>query len=113
VRGWPKKLAQNLWTLCRQHRLLRDPGHNYYGLWRELAPRSADGRVEQAHLRAVMDEHIARLEEMVAEYEAIAERAAAERADRAAFDRSPGFESYGSRSPDVAKLAPVQPWGPS
>jgi len=44
-----------------------------------------------------MDEHIARLEELVAEYEAIAELEAAERADRAAFDPSPGFDRFQRR----------------
>jgi len=98
-----KELAQTLWKLCRKLRPMRDPAHNYYGAWRELGPRPADGAAAQAHLGAVMDERVARLEEMVAEYEAIAELEACERADRAAFDPSAGFDRFQRRQAALSR----------
>ena len=99
-----KELAQNLWTLCRAHRPVRDPGHNRYGVWREHGPRPADRPAALALLRGVINERIERLEEMVAEHEEIAEIEASERADRAAFDPSPAFDRFQRRQAALGRV---------
>jgi len=71
-----------------------DPAHNSLLVWREIAPRPGDKTEALAVLSSVVDQHIGRLEELLAKYEEIEEEEAAERCDRAALDSSPAFEGH-------------------
>jgi transcriptional regulator with XRE-family HTH domain len=71
-----------------------DPAHNSLLIWREIAPRPRDKTEALAVLSSVVDQHIGRLEELLAKYEEIEEEEAAERSDRAALDSSRAFEGH-------------------
>ena len=71
-----------------------DPAHNSLLVWREIAPRPRDKTEALAVLSSVVDQHIGRLEELLAKYEEIEEEEAAERSDREALDSSPAFEGH-------------------
>ncbi len=86
--------AETLWKVCRERVPDRDLAFHEVTFWRELAPRPADEPAARAVLRAVVDARIERLEQIVAEFQEIAEAEDAERADQAAFDPSPSFERH-------------------
>jgi hypothetical protein len=62
--------------------------------WREISPRPRDKTEALAFIRSVIDEHVGRLQELLAEHEEIEDEEAAERCDRAALDCSPAFERH-------------------
>jgi len=62
--------------------------------YREIAPRPRDKTAALALIRSVIEQHVGRLKELLAEHEEIEEDEAAERYDRAALDCSPAFERH-------------------
>jgi len=62
--------------------------------WREIGPRHRDKTEALALIRSVIDEHVGRLKELLAEHEEIEADEAAERCDRAALDCSPALERH-------------------
>jgi hypothetical protein len=62
--------------------------------YREIGPRPRDKTAALALIRSVFDEHVGRLQELLAEHEEIEADEAAERCDRAALDCSPAFERH-------------------
>ena len=71
----------------------------YYGgfqfvPYREIAPPPSDETAALTLIRSVIEQHVGRLEELLAEHEEIEADEAAERYDRAALDCSPAFERH-------------------
>jgi len=62
--------------------------------YREIAPAPSDETEALTLIRSVIEQHVGRLEELLAEHEAIEAEEAAERYDRAALDCSPEFERH-------------------
>jgi len=85
------KSGHGFWNPCKNRMASDDPAHNSLLVWREIAPRPRDKTEALAVLSSVVDQHIGRLEELLAKYE---EEEAAERCDRAALDSSPAFEGH-------------------
>ena len=88
------KSGHGFWNPCKNRMASNDPAHNSLLVWREIAPRPRDKTEALAVLSSVVDQHIGRLEELLAKYEEIEEEEAAERSDRAALDSSPAFEGH-------------------
>jgi hypothetical protein len=88
------KSGHGFWNPCKNRMASDDPAHNSLLVWREIAPRPRDKTEALAVLSSVVDQHIGRLEELLAKYEEIEEEEAAERCDRAALDSSPAFEGH-------------------
>ena len=65
-----------------------------YVPYRAIAPPPRDATAAMALIRSVIDEHVGRLQELLAAHEAIAAAEAAERHDRAALDCSREFERH-------------------
>jgi len=85
-------LGKQFWETCRQITPASEPGFSGRLVWREIAPRPGDRAEALAVLRAVVDQQIERLAELLAEHEQIALEGAAELADRAAFGSGARFE---------------------
>ncbi|MGA2704210.1 MAG: hypothetical protein ABSH35_24325 [Isosphaeraceae bacterium] len=62
--------------------------------YREIAPAPSDETAALTLIRSVIERHVGRLEELLAEHEGIEAEEAAERYDRAALDCSPAFERH-------------------
>jgi len=62
--------------------------------YREIAPPPSDETAALSLIRSVIERHVGRLEELLAEHEQIEAEEAAERYDRAALDCSPAFERH-------------------
>jgi len=62
--------------------------------YREIAPPPSDESAALTLIRSIIERHVGRLEELLAEHEAIEAEEAAERYDRAALDCSPEFERH-------------------
>ena len=62
--------------------------------YREIAPPPSDETEALILIRSVIERHVGRLEELLAEHEEIEADEAAERYDRAALDCSPAFERH-------------------
>ena len=62
--------------------------------YREIAPPPSDETEALSLIRSVIERHVGRLEELLAEHEGIEADEAAERYDRAALDCSPAFERH-------------------
>jgi len=62
--------------------------------YREIAPAPSDETAALTLIRSVIERHVGRLEELLAEHEQIEAEEAAERYDRAALDCSPAFERH-------------------
>jgi len=60
----------------------------------KLAPPPSDETAALSLIRSVIERHVGRLEELLAEHEEIEAEEAAERYDRAALDCSPAFERH-------------------
>ena len=88
VPGW----AERFWKECKQCKPLQDPGFSDFGRWREIADRPADAAAGIKFFETLIDEQVARLEELLEVHEEIAGDEAAELADRASFDGSAGGE---------------------
>jgi hypothetical protein len=86
--GW----GRDFWHVSKELTAAADPAYSCTMVWREIAPRPADGAAALAALRAVVDREVSRLEEILAEHEQSAAAEAAELADRAAFDPGPACQ---------------------
>ena len=62
--------------------------------YREIAPAPSDETAALILIGSVIERHVGRLEELLAEHEQIEADEADERYDRAALDCSPGFERH-------------------
>jgi len=62
--------------------------------YREIAPAPSNETEALSLIRSVIERHVGRLEELLAEHEEIEAEDAAERYDRAALDCSPAFERH-------------------
>jgi hypothetical protein len=82
-------MGQAYWKARHGSISLKDPGLGYHQVWREIAPRPKDVAEAQQVLAGVIAREIGRLEALLAEYELLA---AAEIADRAAFDGTAEFD---------------------
>jgi hypothetical protein len=80
--------AERFWKECKQCKPLNDPGFSDFGRWREIADRPADAAAAIRFFETLMDEQVARLEELLEMHEEIAGDEAAELADRVSSDSS-------------------------
>jgi hypothetical protein len=80
--------AERFWKECKQCRPLQDPGFSDFGRWREIADRPADAAAAIKFFETLMDEQMARLEELLELHEEIAGDEAVELADRVSSDSS-------------------------
>src|SRR4029077_2734324 len=88
VPGW----AERFWKECKRCKPLHDPGFSVFGLWREIADRPADADQAIRFFETLMDEEVARLEELLELHEEITGDEATELADRVSCDTSAGGE---------------------
>jgi len=88
VPGW----AERFWKECKRCKPLHDPGFSDFGLWREIADRPADAAAAIRFFEALMDEQVARLEELLELHDEIASDEPAELADRVSCDTSAAGE---------------------
>ncbi len=84
VPGW----AERFWKECKRCKPVHDPGFSDFGRWREIAERPADAAAAITFFERLMDEQVARLEELLEVHEEIAGDDPAELADCASFDGS-------------------------
>ena len=82
--GW----AERFWKECKKCKPLHDPGFSDFGRWREIAERPADAAAAITFFERLMDEQVARLEELLEVHEEIAGDDPTELADCASFDGS-------------------------
>ena len=82
------------WEEYREERLILDPAYNHRLQWKEIAPRPKDVSEAWAVLYAIVDEHVGRLEELLAQNEAIEAIEDPTWMDRAAMDCSAAFERH-------------------
>ena len=76
------------WKECEERKPLRDPGFSDFGCWRVIAERPADAAGAVKFFERLMDEQVARLEELLELHEEIAGDDATELADRVSSDDS-------------------------
>ncbi len=86
------KYAKEGWHLLQEVKPRTDPAFNHRLVWCEIAPRPSDPAAAWAVLSAVVEQHVGRLEELLARNEASEAAENPDWADRAAFDCSPAFE---------------------
>ena len=84
VPGW----AERFWKECQERKPLRDPGFSDFGRWRVIAEKPADAVQGVKFFYDLMDEQVARLEELLELHEEIAGDDAAELADQVSSDDS-------------------------
>ena len=82
------------WESYREERSILDPALTHRLQWREIAPRPKDATEAWAVLYAIVDEHVGRLEELLAKNEAIETIEDPTWRDRAAMDCSAAFERH-------------------
>ena len=82
------------WESYREERSILDPALTHRLQWREIAPRPKDVSEAWAVLYAIVDEHVGRLEELLAQNEAIETIEDPTWRDRAAMDCSAAFERH-------------------
>jgi hypothetical protein len=80
--------AEKFWKECKQCKPSQDPGFSDFGRWRQIADRPADAVAAIQFFETLMDEQVARLEELLEVHEEIAGDDAAELADRVSSDSS-------------------------
>ena len=68
VPGW----AERFWKECKKCKPVHDPGFSDFGRWREIADRPADAAAAIKFFERLMDEQVARLEELLEVHEEIA-----------------------------------------
>ncbi len=89
-----QKFARESWKCFRNRWPMTHPAVNHILPWREIAPRPSDPAAAWAVLYGVVEQHVGRLKELLAENEA---REAADDpawADRAALETCPAFERH-------------------
>jgi hypothetical protein len=82
--GW----AERFWKECKKCKPLHDPGFSDFGRWREIAERPSDAAAAITFFERLMDEQVARLEELLEVHEEIAGDDPTELADCESFDGS-------------------------
>jgi hypothetical protein len=80
--------AERFWKECKQCMPPQDPGFSDFCRWREIADRPADAAAAIKFFETLMDEQMARLEELLEVHEEIAGDEADELADRVSSDSS-------------------------
>jgi hypothetical protein len=93
---WPD-FATTFWKECYEMTPPYDPGFSAFMEWREIVDRPAGEEEALAVVNGVIDGRIARLEEMIALYEEIADEEAIELAVAALFDPGPEAEALRKR----------------
>jgi hypothetical protein len=89
-----RRFGQEYWESLQERIPYSEHGFIRLKPWREIGPRHRDKTEALALIRSVIDEHVGRLKELLAEHEKIEADEAAERCDRAALDCSPAFERH-------------------
>jgi hypothetical protein len=84
VPGW----GERFWKECKKSKPMHDPGFSDFGKWREIAERPADAAAATSFFERLVDEQVARLEELLEVHEEIAGDDPAELADCESFDGS-------------------------
>ena len=82
--GW----AERFWKECKKCKPVHDPGFSDFGRWREIAERPADAAAAITFFERLIDEQVARLEELLEVHEEITGDDPAELADCESFDGS-------------------------
>ena len=80
------------WESFQEEKPITDPAYNHRLQWREIAARPSNAAEAWAVLSAIVAEHVGRLEELLAQNQAIEAIEDPTWADRAALDCSPAFE---------------------
>ena len=88
------RIGHKFWKDCRDHLPLGYIGGFEFVPYREIAPPPSDKNAALILICSVIERHVGRLEELLAEHEQIEAAEAAERYDRAALDCSPAFERH-------------------
>ena len=81
--------AEQFWKECKQCKPPHDPGFSDFGRWREIADRPADAAAAIKFFERLMDEQVARLEELLEVHEEIAGDETSELADRCRATAAP------------------------
>jgi hypothetical protein len=82
------------WESFQEEKPITDPAYNHRLQWREIAARPSNAAEARAVLSAIVAEHVGRLEELLAQNQAIEAIEDPTWADRAALDCSPAFERH-------------------
>ena len=88
------RIGHKFWNERRDHLPLGYIGGFEFAPYREIAPPPSDKNAALILICSVIERHVGRLEELLAEHEQIEAAEAAERYDRAALDCSPAFERH-------------------
>ena len=88
------RIGHKFWNERRDHLPLGYVGGFEFVTYREIAPPPSDKNAALILICSVIERHVGRLEELLAEHEQIETDEAAERYDRAALDCSPAFERH-------------------
>ena len=88
------RIGHKFWNERRDHLPLGYIGGFEFVTYREIAPPPSDKNAALILICSVIERHVGRLEELLAEHEQIETAEAAERYDRAALDCSPAFERH-------------------
>jgi len=91
VLGW--RASQEFLKACGDEMPSNGPARTRPESWPELGPRPRNETKALSLVRSVINRHVSRLQQLVAEYEEIEEEAAA-RPDRAALDSSPALQRH-------------------
>ena len=88
------RIGHKFWNERRDGLPLGYIGGFQFVTYREIAPPPSDKNAALILICSVIERHVGRLEELLAEHEQIEAAEAAERYDRAALDCSPAFERH-------------------
>ena len=88
------RIGHKFWNERRDHLPLGYVGGFEFVPYRQIAPPPSDKNAALILICSVIERHVGRLEELLAEHEQIEAAEAAERYDRAALDCSPAFERH-------------------
>src|SRR5208283_4960742 len=88
------RIGHKFWNERRDHLPLGYVGGFEFVPYRQIAPPPSDKNAVLILICSVIERHVGRLEELLAEHEEIEAAEAAERYDRAALDCSPAFERH-------------------
>jgi hypothetical protein len=88
------RIGHKFWNERRDHLPLGYIGGFEFVSYRQIAPPPSDKNAALILICTVIERHVGRLEELLAEHEQIEAAEAAERYDRAALDCSPAFERH-------------------
>ncbi len=88
------RIGHKFWNERRDGLPLGYVGGFEFVSYREIAPPPSDKNAALILICSVIERHVGRLEELLAEHEQIEAAEAAERYDRAALDCSPAFERH-------------------